>query len=79
MFDGIKGDLEDKIRRLEEDRHNIDISSDLWNESQQSLKKKKSRHDPMNPDRRRKPVTVTDILFQNILFKTYTIFFVVIP
>ncbi|XP_064622491.1 breast cancer metastasis-suppressor 1-like protein [Lineus longissimus] len=59
LFDSIKAELEEKIRRLEEDRHNIDISSDLWNESQQSLKKKKSRHDPMNPDRRRKPVTVT--------------------
>lgn len=27
LYDSIKADLEDKIRRLEEDRHNIDISS----------------------------------------------------
>lgn len=58
LFDSIKSELEDKIRRLEEDRHNIDISSDLWNESQ-SQKKNKKRTDPFNPDRRRKPVTVS--------------------
>ena len=27
LYDQVKQDLEDKIRRLEEDRHNIDISS----------------------------------------------------
>ena len=27
LFDQVKHDLEEKIRRLEEDRHNIDISS----------------------------------------------------
>lgn len=59
LYDTVKAELEEKIRRLEEDRHNIDISSDLWNESQMSLKKNKRRSDPMNPDRRRKPVTVT--------------------
>ncbi|XP_074660244.1 breast cancer metastasis-suppressor 1-like protein [Tubulanus polymorphus] len=58
LYDSIKTDLEDKIRRLEEDRHNIDISSDLWNESQ-NMKKTRKKHDPMNPDRRRKPVTVS--------------------
>ncbi|WAR19207.1 BM1LA-like protein [Mya arenaria] len=60
LFDSIRSELEEKIRRLEEDRHNIDISSDLWDESQ--TQKKNSRRktmDPFNPDRRRKPVTVT--------------------
>lgn len=27
LYDQVKQDLEDKIRRLEEDRHNIDITS----------------------------------------------------
>lgn len=58
LYDSIKSELEEKIRRLEEDRHNIDISSDLWNESQSS-KKNKRKSDPYNPDRRRKPVNVT--------------------
>ncbi|OWF53358.1 breast cancer metastasis-suppressor 1-like protein-A [Mizuhopecten yessoensis] len=57
LFDSVKQDLEEKIRRLEEDRHNIDISSDLWNESQ-FMKKNKKNKDPSNPDRRKKPVTV---------------------
>ena len=29
MYDQVREELEDKIRRLEEDRHNIDISSGL--------------------------------------------------
>ncbi|XP_041350606.1 breast cancer metastasis-suppressor 1-like protein isoform X2 [Gigantopelta aegis] len=57
LYDSVKQELEEKIRRLEEDRHNIDISSDLWNESQTQKKKKKST-DPFSTDRRRKPVTI---------------------
>ncbi|RZF37668.1 hypothetical protein LSTR_LSTR003079 [Laodelphax striatellus] len=30
LWDMIKEDLEDKIRRLEEDRNSVDISADLW-------------------------------------------------
>ncbi|KAK3597393.1 hypothetical protein CHS0354_040118 [Potamilus streckersoni] len=58
LYDTLKQELEEKIRRLEEDRHNIDISSDLWNETH-LLKKNKKKSDPFNPDRRRKPVTVS--------------------
>ena len=29
-YDTIKADLEDKIRRLEEDKHNVDFSTGLW-------------------------------------------------
>ncbi|CAC5378471.1 BRMS1 [Mytilus coruscus] len=58
LYDSIKADLEDKIRRLEEDRHNIDISSDLWHESHIS-KKNKKKNDSFSTDRRKKPVTIT--------------------
>lgn len=58
LYDAIKSELEDKIRRLEEDRNNIDISSDLWNETQ-ILKKNKRKSDPFSTDRRKKPVTVS--------------------
>ncbi|XP_059142160.1 breast cancer metastasis-suppressor 1-like protein-A isoform X2 [Physella acuta] len=57
LYDTIKCELEDKIRRLEEDRHNIDINSDLWQETQTLKKKKKT--DPLHPERRRKPQTVS--------------------
>ena len=30
LYDQVKSDLEEKIRRLEEDRHNIDISSGTY-------------------------------------------------
>ena len=33
--------------------------SDLWNETHSNKKNKRKSNDPMNPDRRRKPVTVT--------------------
>ena len=54
--DNIKADLEEKIRRLEEDKHNVDFSTDLWAQSARGGKKRKFDGDP---DRRRKPVTVT--------------------
>ncbi|CAL1530688.1 unnamed protein product [Lymnaea stagnalis] len=57
LYDTIKHELEDKIRRLEEDRHNIDINSDLWQETQ--ILKKKKKTDPLHPERRRKPQTVS--------------------
>ncbi|XP_013094439.1 breast cancer metastasis-suppressor 1-like protein-A [Biomphalaria glabrata] len=57
LYDTIKQELQDKIRRLEEDRHNIDITSDLWQETQTLKKKKKT--DPLHPDRKKKPQTVT--------------------
>lgn len=56
LFDQLKQDLEDKIRRLEEDRNNIDISSDLYESLSQKRRKK---HDPFNSDRRKKPVAVS--------------------
>ena len=55
-YETIKDDLEEKIRRLEEDKHNVDFSTDLWAQSAKRSKKRKFEGDP---DRRRKPVTVT--------------------
>lgn len=56
-FDNIKADLEDKIRRLEEDKNNVDFSTGLWEQTAKRAKKRKT--DPGDPDRRRKPVTVS--------------------
>ena len=39
---------------LEEDKHNVDF---LWDAS--SSKSRRRKADPMDPDRRKKPVTVT--------------------
>jgi len=55
-YEAIKDELEEKIRRLEEDKHNVDFSTDLW---AQSAKRSKKRKYDDNSDRRRKPVTVT--------------------
>ncbi|KAK1149476.1 breast cancer metastasis-suppressor 1-like protein-A [Acipenser oxyrinchus oxyrinchus] len=54
LFDTVQSELEEKIRRLEEDRHNIDITSELWNDEIQSRKNKKK--DPFSPDKKKKPV-----------------------
>nr|XP_021143080.1 breast cancer metastasis-suppressor 1-like protein isoform X2 [Columba livia] len=64
LYDTVQSELEEKIRRLEEDRHSIDITSELWNDELQSRKKRK---DPFSPDKK-KPVVVSDILLQKSLF-----------
>jgi len=69
LKDSIRQDVEEKLRRLEEDRNSID--SDIWSESAFSKKKKRygssggygydmsSRESMSFQDRRRKPVTVS--------------------
>lgn len=57
-WDNVKADLEEKIRRLEEDKNNVDFSTGLWEQSTRRANKKR-KLDPGDPDRRRKPVTVT--------------------
>ncbi|KAK3563674.1 hypothetical protein QTP86_034104 [Hemibagrus guttatus] len=54
LFDTVQTELEEKIRRLEEDRHSIDITSELWNDELQSRKNKKK--DPFSPEKKKKPV-----------------------
>ena len=71
LHDQVRQDLEDKIRRLEEDRHSIDISTEFSSEFSQSSNKRKKKSIGAAPrfsspsDRRRKPVNVTDILFDS--------------
>ncbi|XP_027729653.1 breast cancer metastasis-suppressor 1-like protein [Vombatus ursinus] len=55
LCDTIQSELEEKIRRLEEDRHSIDVTSELWHDELQSRKKRKN---PFSPDRK-KPVVVS--------------------
>ncbi|KAM5129092.1 breast cancer metastasis-suppressor 1-like protein [Mantella aurantiaca] len=55
LFDTVQSELEEKIRRLEEDRHSIDITSELWNDELQSRRKRK---DPFSPDKKKKPVVI---------------------
>ncbi|RXN18644.1 breast cancer metastasis-suppressor 1 -A [Labeo rohita] len=62
LFDTVQSELEEKIRRLEEDRHSIDITSELWNDGLQSRKNKKK--DPLSPGKKKKPVVVSDILYE---------------
>ena len=58
LWDSIKADLEEKIHMLEEDKHNVDFTSGLWEiKSLSGLRRRKA--DPMDPDRRKKPVTVS--------------------
>uniref|UniRef100_A0A3Q3A392 BRMS1 like transcriptional repressor n=1 Tax=Kryptolebias marmoratus TaxID=37003 RepID=A0A3Q3A392_KRYMA len=65
LFDTVQNELEEKIRRLEEDRHSIDITSELWNDE---LTGRKKRRDALSPDKkRRRPSVVSDILQSLIL------------
>lgn len=51
VYDAIYSDLQEKIRRLEEDRNNVDIHADLWLSS--SGRKRRNHTD------RRRAVSVT--------------------
>lgn len=42
LWDMIESELEDKIRRLEEDRNNVDVTSQVW--AEQNLHRKRRRH-----------------------------------
>uniref|UniRef100_A0A8C9V3M6 BRMS1 like transcriptional repressor a n=2 Tax=Scleropages formosus TaxID=113540 RepID=A0A8C9V3M6_SCLFO len=56
LFDAVQSELEEKIRRLEEDRHNIDITSELWNDE---LLSRKNKRDSFSPEKQKKPVVVS--------------------
>ncbi|KAK4307052.1 hypothetical protein Pmani_021158 [Petrolisthes manimaculis] len=60
LWDSIESELEDKIRRLEEDRNNVDVTSQVW--AEQNLHRKKRRHrqgsNSSTDRRRKKPTTV---------------------
>ncbi|CAB1416509.1 unnamed protein product [Pleuronectes platessa] len=64
LFDTVQSELEEKIRRLEEDRHSIDITSELWNDGLHSRKNKKK--DPFCPVKKKKPVT--DVFYHSSEF-----------
>lgn len=55
LFDTVQSELEEKIRRLEEDRHSIDITSELWNDEVSGRKK---RRDALSPDKKKRRPTV---------------------
>ena len=62
LWDSIKADLEEKIHILEEDKNNVDFSTGLWEQTSSDLrhpKRNKIPNDIMDPDYRKKPVTVT--------------------
>lgn len=71
LFDAIDDDLKEKIKRLEEDRNNVDINADLWMVERGLVKAGKVKDKKQNASTkgganrnsdstpRRKPVTVT--------------------
>ncbi|CAI9157958.1 unnamed protein product [Rangifer tarandus platyrhynchus] len=63
LYDTVQSELEEKIRRLEEDRHSIDITSELWNDELQSRKKRK---DPFSPDKKKPVVFKIEILIAKL-------------
>lgn len=76
LWDSIKCDLEEKIRRLEEDRNSVDITSDLWNE-QVNTRKNKRKTDSLYLGKRKKPVTVSGpyivyMLHENDILEDWT-------
>ncbi|MBN3319670.1 BM1LA protein, partial [Atractosteus spatula] len=58
LFDNMKNELLEKIRRLEEDRQNIDITSEWWSDEVRA-KKCKRKSDPTKPERKKKAALVS--------------------
>lgn len=58
LFDSMKEDLEERIRRLDEDRNSIDFQNDLYS-SEKSKKSGKIWKKKSSDNGRRKPVTIT--------------------
>ncbi|XP_002735201.1 breast cancer metastasis-suppressor 1-like protein-A [Saccoglossus kowalevskii] len=58
LFDQMRSEIEEKIRRLEEDRHNLDLTSDFWNDTQ-VVKKSRRKSDTMMGEKKKKPVSVS--------------------
>ena len=59
LHDSLKVGLEDKIHILEEDKTNVDFTSGLWELNSNKSSRQRRKADPLDPDRRKKPVTVT--------------------
>ncbi|KAL1270938.1 hypothetical protein QQF64_029954 [Cirrhinus molitorella] len=59
LFDAMKTELLEKIRRLEEDKQSVDITSEWWNDEVR-MKKCKRRSHLIRPDRKKKAALVSD-------------------
>nr|CAD7441009.1 unnamed protein product [Timema bartmani] len=57
LWDSIQGELQEKVRRLEEDRNSVDLSADLW--LVERSYGKPIRRGKVSEPGRRKPVTVS--------------------
>ncbi|XP_063226288.1 breast cancer metastasis-suppressor 1-like protein-A isoform X2 [Bacillus rossius redtenbacheri] len=53
LWDSLHGELQEKIRRLEEDRHSVDLETDLW-----LVERRPQRRGKAADGGRRKPVSV---------------------
>ncbi|XP_035680370.1 breast cancer metastasis-suppressor 1-like protein isoform X4 [Branchiostoma floridae] len=58
LVDEMRNEIEEKIRRLEEDRHSADLSTDLWTESEQVKRSSRRKTDPLHP-KKKKTVTIS--------------------
>ena len=58
LYDQVRQDLEDRARRLEEDRRHVDITSDLWQE-ERTVRRGRRASQCEDGSRKKRPVTVT--------------------
>ncbi|XP_062850305.1 breast cancer metastasis-suppressor 1 isoform X2 [Trichomycterus rosablanca] len=58
LFDTMKAELLEKIRRLEEDRQNVDITSEWWSD-EGKIKKCKKKSQLSHQERKKKPALVS--------------------
>lgn len=59
LYDQVRQELEERARRLEEDRRHVDITSDLWVEERARRRSRRASQSDDVGGKRKRPVTVT--------------------
>lgn len=59
LLENMTSELEERLRKVEEDRHNLEMYSDIWLDDNLYSRKRKKGMDRLVPDKRKRPITVS--------------------
>ncbi|XP_065069143.1 breast cancer metastasis-suppressor 1-like protein-A [Rhopilema esculentum] len=59
LLENMKAELEERLRKVEEDRHTVEMYSDIWLDDSIYARKRKKGMEMFIPEKRKRPVTVS--------------------
>jgi len=59
LLENMRSELEERLRKVEEDRHTVEMYSDIWLDDSLYARKRKKGMDKFIPEKRKRPVTVS--------------------